>query len=162
MSGERRHLNILIETDLCYTGVENCSTDRIPKKKSKESVKKKIRKRRKNEQEVSKGYEQIFRNAQSYNSSARLEGVTIQPMIEYTDLELILEAKKDRDFGPVILFGMGGVLTEVLKERKIQKVTASVLAENTQMLALGRKIGFKIEKEPGVPKYELSIDLKKN
>jgi acetyltransferase len=73
----------------------------------------------KNEREVSDAYEQIIRNARAYNSKARLEGVTIQTMIEYTDLEMILGAKKDRDFGPVILFGMGGILTEVLKDRAI-------------------------------------------
>jgi acetyltransferase len=60
----------------------------------------------KNSQEVSISFEQIIRNAKSYNSKAMLEGVTIQPMIKHTGFELILGAKKDRDFGPVILFGM--------------------------------------------------------
>jgi acetyltransferase len=73
----------------------------------------------KNEQEVSTAYEQIIRNANSYNSKARLEGVTIQSMVENNSLELILGAKKDRDFGPVILFGAGGILAEVLKDRAI-------------------------------------------
>jgi len=73
----------------------------------------------KDSQEVSNGFEQIIQNAKSYNSKARLEGVTIQPMIQHTDLELILGAKKDRDFGPVILFGRGGILAEVLKDRSL-------------------------------------------
>ena len=48
------------------------------------------------------------------------------------------------------------------RERGIQTVTGTVLAENTQMLALGRKLGFKIKKVPDVSEYELSIDLRKN
>ncbi|MEJ2285914.1 MAG: acetate--CoA ligase family protein, partial [Desulfobacterales bacterium] len=73
----------------------------------------------KTEQEVSNAYEQIMQNAKSYDSKASLEGVTIQPMIQHNGLELILGAKKDRDFGPVILFGMGGIFTEVLKDQAI-------------------------------------------
>ena len=95
----------------------------------------------KNSQEVSIGFEQIIQNAKSYNSKANLEGVTIQPMIKHTDLELILGAKKDRDFGPVILFGMGGVLTEVLKDRAIalpplNRLLARRLMQQTQVYQL--------------------------
>ena len=46
-------------------------------------------------------------------------------------------------------------------ERGVREVTGTVLAENTQMLALGRKIGFNIKKEQGAPQYELSIDFRK-
>jgi acetyltransferase len=95
----------------------------------------------KNEQEVSKGYEQIIRNAQSYNSNASLEGVTIQPMLDFTGLELILGTKKDRGFGPVILFGMGGVLTEVFKDQAIalpplNRLLAKRLIEQTRVYRL--------------------------
>jgi acetyltransferase len=95
----------------------------------------------KDSQEVSNAFEQIIRNAKSYNSKARLEGVTIQPMIQHTDLELILGAKKDRDFGPVILFGMGGVLTEVLKDQALalpplNRLLAKRLIEKTSVYRL--------------------------
>jgi acetyltransferase len=95
----------------------------------------------KNSQEVSNAFEQIIQNAKSYNSKAMLEGVTIQPMIKHTDFELILGAKKDRDFGPVILFGMGGILTEVLKDRAIalpplNRLLARRLIEQTQVYQL--------------------------
>jgi len=73
----------------------------------------------KNEQEVSRAYEQMMCNVKSYNSKAGLEGVTVQPMIRHSGVELILGAKKDRDFGPVILFGWGGILAEVFKDRSI-------------------------------------------
>jgi acetyltransferase len=62
--------------------------------------------------------------------------------------------------------GIGAALLQrclgIASEREIQKVTGTVLAENIQMLALGRKLGFNIKKEPGVSEYELSIDLGKN
>jgi acetyltransferase len=50
----------------------------------------------------------------------------------------------------------------IARKRGIREVTGTVLAENTQMLALGRKLGFKMKKEPSVPEYELSIDLEQN
>ena len=59
--------------------------------------------------------------------------------------------------------GIGAALLQrcldIARERGIQKVTGSVLAENIQMLALGRKLGFKIKKEPIVSWYELSKDF---
>jgi acetyltransferase len=95
----------------------------------------------KNEQEVSNAFDQIIRNAESYNSDAMLDGVTIQPMVQHTDLELILGAKKDRDFGPVILFGMGGIFTEVLKDQAIalpplNRLLAKRLMEKTSVYRL--------------------------
>lgn len=62
--------------------------------------------------------------------------------------------------------GIGAALLHrcifMAKERGIQRLIGIVLAENTQMLALGRKLGFTIKKEQGIPQYELSIDFGKN
>jgi acetyltransferase len=62
--------------------------------------------------------------------------------------------------------GIGAALLlrclRIAKDRGIQKVMGTVLAENTQMLALGRKLGFNIKKEQDVPEYELSTDFGKN
>jgi acetyltransferase len=62
--------------------------------------------------------------------------------------------------------GIGAALLQqcvsIAEERGIQRVMGTVLAENTQMLALGRKLGFSIKKEQGVPEYELSIDFREN
>jgi acetyltransferase len=91
-----------------------------------------------NSQEVLDAYEQIAQNAKAYDPKARLEGVTIQPMIQHNGLELILGVKKDRDFGPVILFGMGGIFTEVFKDQAIalpplNRLLAKRLIEQTRL-----------------------------
>ena len=69
--------------------------------------------------DVRDAFERIMASARAFKPEARIEGVTIQPMIEHPDYELILGAKRDRDFGPVILFGMGGIMAEVLKDQAI-------------------------------------------
>jgi acetyltransferase len=62
--------------------------------------------------------------------------------------------------------GIGAALLQrcisIAKERGVEKVKGTVLAENTQMLALGKKLGFNIKKVVDVGEYELSIDFRKN
>jgi acetyltransferase len=47
---------------------------------------------------------------------AVIQGAVVEQMIENVDYELILGARKDRDFGSVILFGMGGTAGEFFKD----------------------------------------------
>ena len=47
------------------------------------------------------------------------EGVTVQPMINWSGYELIVGSSLDPQFGPVLLFGMGGQLVEVFKDRAL-------------------------------------------
>jgi acetyltransferase len=46
-------------------------------------------------------------------------GVTVQPMIQHDGYELILGGSVDPQFGPVLLFGAGGQLVEVLKDSAV-------------------------------------------
>jgi acetyltransferase len=48
----------------------------------------------------------------------------------------------------------------IAKERCYEKLNGTVLTENTQMLKLGRKMGFTMKKIPDAGEYELSLDLK--
>jgi acetyltransferase len=68
---------------------------------------------------VRKAFFQITGNVKKAVPDARIEGITVQKMLSRSDYELIAGAKKDRDFGPVLLFGMGGIYTEVIKDRAI-------------------------------------------
>jgi acetyltransferase len=95
----------------------------------------------KNETDAEEAFDKIMHHAHTYDPKARIEGVTIQPMITHPDYELILGVKKDRDFGPVILFGMGGVFTEVLDDRAIafpplNRMLARRLMEQTRVYRL--------------------------
>ncbi|TAH48263.1 MAG: GNAT family N-acetyltransferase [Chloroflexota bacterium] len=46
-------------------------------------------------------------------------GVTVQPMIKFEGYELIIGSSPDPQFGPVILFGLGGQLVEVFQDRAL-------------------------------------------
>jgi acetyltransferase len=69
--------------------------------------------------DVCEAYNQIISSVRRYKPDARIEGVTIQPYFSSPDYEILLGAKRDSNFGPVILFGMGGIYTEVLKDRAL-------------------------------------------
>lgn len=71
------------------------------------------------EHRVREAFERIMRSAREAAPDARIHGVSVQPMIASPDYELLVGAKTDVHFGPVILFGMGGFLTEFLKDRAI-------------------------------------------
>jgi acyl-CoA synthetase (NDP forming) len=56
-------------------------------------------------------YEEVVRNA----GGARVEGVLVQKMAK-PGVELIVGGRRDEQFGPVVLFGLGGVFVEVFKD----------------------------------------------
>jgi acetyltransferase len=92
-------------------------------------------------EDVRRAFDRIQARARAYNPRARLEGVTVQSQVRRSDYELILGCKKDRDFGPVILFGLGGILTEVLKDHAValpplNRLLARHLIENTRVHTL--------------------------
>jgi acetyltransferase len=94
-----------------------------------------------NEQDVMKAFTTIMADARDYDPEAELLGVTIQSMFERPDYELILGSKKDADFGPVILFGMGGIMTEILRDQAIalpplNRLLAQRLIESTRVYQL--------------------------
>jgi len=68
------------------------------------------------EAEVREAFERIIKRAKEYNPNAEILGVTVQPMIKKQGYEVIIGAKTDPLFGPVILFGMGGIGVELFKD----------------------------------------------
>ncbi|MEM4703682.1 MAG: bifunctional acetate--CoA ligase family protein/GNAT family N-acetyltransferase [Candidatus Bathyarchaeia archaeon] len=69
-----------------------------------------------NEKELREAYDQIIRKAKEYRPDAEIIGVTVQPMIKKRGYEVIIGSKTDPLFGPVILFGMGGIGVELFKD----------------------------------------------
>jgi acetyltransferase len=68
------------------------------------------------EAEAREAYHRVVQNSKAYSPDAEILGVTVQPMIKKQGYEVILGAKADPLFGPVILFGMGGVGVELFKD----------------------------------------------
>jgi acetyltransferase len=69
--------------------------------------------------DVKQAFDIIMHRAKKHNPKAEILGVTVQPMISRKGYEIILGAKTDPLFGPVILFGMGGIGVEVFKDYSI-------------------------------------------
>ncbi|MEM2916813.1 MAG: GNAT family N-acetyltransferase [Candidatus Bathyarchaeia archaeon] len=66
--------------------------------------------------EVKEAFNRILQKAKEHKPNAEILGVTVQPMIKRQGYEIILGAKIDPIFGPVLLFGMGGVGVEFFKD----------------------------------------------
>jgi 3-hydroxypropionyl-CoA synthetase (ADP-forming) len=64
---------------------------------------------------VGAAYERILGTVAERRPSARIDGVRVEEMLA-GGLEVIIGLKNDPQFGPVIMFGLGGVLTEVLDD----------------------------------------------
>jgi acetyltransferase len=69
--------------------------------------------------EVRQAFDMIVQHAKAYDATAQIIGVTVQPMIARKGYEVIIGGKTDPSFGPVILFGMGGVGVELFKDYSI-------------------------------------------
>lgn len=70
--------------------------------------------------EVRAAWQRIKEGVTKAHSADDFHGVSVQPMVDLSEAyELIVGSSIDPQFGPVILFGMGGTLVEVLKDRAI-------------------------------------------
>lgn len=70
----------------------------------------------KTEEEVKQAYNEIIQNAKKYRADARISGVNIQKMAEGGVVEIIIGGMKDTNFGPVLMFGLGGIFVEIFKD----------------------------------------------
>ena len=66
-------------------------------------------------QEAEAAFETIMKNVTIHSREAKVTGVLVEKMIKKR-FELLIGAKKDPIFGPVVVFGMGGVLVELLND----------------------------------------------
>jgi acetyltransferase len=82
-------------------------------------------------------------------------GVTIQKMVKEKGHEVILGSKLDPDFGPVLVFGMGGVMTEIVQDRAVglpplNRLLARRMLDSTKVFKLLK--GFR-----GQPASDLDV-----
>ena len=69
----------------------------------------------KDEKEAKLAYQGIISEAKKYNKEAKISGAIVYTMVPQ-GTEIIIGMMKDPHFGPVVMFGLGGIFVEVLKD----------------------------------------------
>jgi acyl-CoA synthetase (NDP forming) len=69
----------------------------------------------KKQAEVKDAYNKILANIKRHKSDAKIVGIVVQEMAT-PSTEVIVGATKDPQFGPALMFGLGGIFVEVLKD----------------------------------------------
>lgn len=68
-----------------------------------------------NQNEVKRACREIMASAREKYPGARIDGVSVQRMAR-PGIEVIIGAHRDAQFGPVVMFGLGGILVEAMKD----------------------------------------------
>ena len=78
------------------------------------------------EAEVADAYEDLLTRAKNYQPDARILGVQVQGMVDLDrGTETILGMNRDPQFGPLLLFGLGGIFVEVLEDTTVRVAPVS-------------------------------------
>ncbi len=70
---------------------------------------------------VKRAFAEVTANAREYNSKASIRGVLVQEMVT-GGTEVLIGSSLDPQFGPTIIFGLGGVFVEALKDTSLRVV----------------------------------------
>jgi acyl-CoA synthetase (NDP forming) len=112
-----------------------------------------------NATQVGKAYNEIMSSVKQAYPKAQIEGVSVQSMVP-PGVEVIVGMSKDPQFGPVLMFGLGGILVEVLKDVsfRIVPVTARDAREMIREIK-GYPIleGYRGQKPASIPALEKLI-----
>lgn len=68
-----------------------------------------------NKEEVMDAYEAIMQNCRAYKADAVIDGIEICEMVS-KGTEIIVGARRDASFGPIVMCGFGGIYVEVMKD----------------------------------------------
>ncbi|MEA3238602.1 MAG: acetate--CoA ligase family protein [Candidatus Bipolaricaulota bacterium] len=68
-----------------------------------------------NKNEVIDAYQAIMRSCREYKADALIQGVEVVEMVK-PGVETIIGARQDASFGPIVMFGLGGIYVEVMKD----------------------------------------------
>ena len=66
--------------------------------------------------EIRKAFNEIIANVKDRVPGAKIDGVTVSPMAEPGGVEVILGVIRDPQYGPALMFGLGGIFTEIYKD----------------------------------------------
>ena len=89
------------------------------------------------EGEIRSTYDRLMEAARAYDPQAHIDGVLCQQMAAGTAAETIVGLIVDPQFGPAVIFGMGGIMVEVLGDRALgippmDRNTARAMIEQTR------------------------------
>jgi acyl-CoA synthetase (NDP forming) len=68
-----------------------------------------------NKEEVLDAYQTIIHNCKAFKEDAIIDGIEIVEQVK-SGMEVIIGARRDKSFGPIIMFGLGGIYVEVMKD----------------------------------------------
>lgn len=68
------------------------------------------------EEAARQSFSEVMRNGRAYCATADIAGVIVTPMADRGGIEIIIGVVRDPTYGPVMMFGLGGVLVEVLRD----------------------------------------------
>lgn len=109
-----------------------------------------------NATQVGKAYSEIISSVKQAYPEAQIQGVSVQPMAS-PGVEVIVGMSKDPQFGPVIMFGLGGILVEVLKDVSFRIVPLTERDAREMIKEIkGYPIleGYRGQKPASIPKLE--------
>lgn len=72
------------------------------------------------DEEVAHAFDRMMENFRKVTPRIKIEGVVIEKLL--SGVEVIIGATKDSQFGPVLMFGMGGVFVELLKDTSFRLI----------------------------------------
>ena len=90
----------------------------------------------KGEKEILRAFKTIMANTRTFAPKADIRGIIVAPMA-HAGMEVIIGTKIDDQFGPVIMYGLGGIMVEILKDvtfrvLPITRAAARRMIEETQ------------------------------
>ena len=91
-----------------------------------------------NIEQAKEAFNKIHKNVKEKAPKAIIEGIMISPMIK-DGFECILGAKIDPVFGPIVMFGLGGIYTEVMKDISFAEAPVSTKKAEKMILSLKSK-----------------------
>jgi len=74
-----------------------------------------VRIKLKTEKDIRAAHREIMKNSKKYDPKAEIRGVLVSPMAD-EGVEVIIGTKCDDQFGPVIMYGLGGIMVEILRD----------------------------------------------
>ena len=78
------------------------------------------------DEEVADAYEDLVTRAKNYQPDATILGVQVQEMVDVdAGTETILGMNRDPQFGPLLLFGLGGIFVEILEDTSVRVAPVS-------------------------------------